>query len=497
MEVQSVPDVVLGKVGANLDTLYADLIGFIARRLDPWELVTMSQVCKSWYRIIRREEFRSLISFPFKSKYKLTPEQFETLREMLTSTRKCKQKMVYGAVGSGKTWLAAAYVMHRYKAQLASSSPDLACVVVVPPTCVQQWSDFFRDYTDIPVLSNYKSSCFYHAEWQKHFPKFKVFVTSNIASHAVQSRLGDDKRPHVIVHDEVHNAIKAEYHKAREVIGFTASLATYRARNVETGLNGWEVFDLKSEALRSNLPPLEFVSYVHTGCTPEQRLWVGKLIPPGKAIGNRTVSDMFSCLTYGDVRMFRFEVLRGTKTLSFGTIHNPIPDPKELQAQAISKCLTLPKLRQLAAVAELVHKRGEKLVIFDINQDFIVLLYLFLSHFGFKVYPFTTQYDPTGRAKLLKDFSKEGDILIGSIAMLGESHGITAANNIVFMRYPTRPDEYMQAFGRCHRYPQKRTVHVHLISSCKFETALMMRAMESGYVDVRKKRYVEELEEFK
>jgi len=54
----------------------------------------------------------------------------------------------------------------------------------------------------------------------------------------------------------------------------------------------------------------------------------------------------------------------------------------------------------------------------------------------------------------------------------------------------------LQAFGRCHRFPQKLVVSVHLIWSCALERSWALRAMEETFANIRAKRYQDELAEF-
>ena len=490
-----ISQVVLGLEQVTLTNLYPDAMRLLANLLDPWDLVAMSSTCKSWYRFIKRPEFRRKISYPFNEKYKLTPEQFDCLKRMLTKPSISlqdylpPQRLVYGTVGAGKTWIAAAYFMHRFQ------DPNVMGLIVVPPTCVQQWSEFFKNYTDLPVLSNYKSSCFFHADWKKLMPKFRLIIASNITSATVQHQLVEVKRPHVIIHDEAHNGIGAWYREAIEAIGFTASIETFTGHK-HINIQHWDVFKLAAETLTASLPPVEFVGYNLSGYNQDQlSSVVGSFYGDQKTIHFRSIQSIFSTLTYGHLIHLPFSVKRGTKVLDQSQLYRGY-DPDYSIASIIQKCLEIPKLRQIAAVAEVVQKRGEKLIIFDVNQDGIVLLYTLLSHFGFKVCPFSSKYDPISRGKLLKEFEQDADILIGSIDMLSEGHNITCANNIIFARYPSKPEEFMQALGRCHRFPQKKTVYIHMIASCKLELKLAMQCLEKGYTNVKRSKYETELAEF-
>lgn len=475
-----------------METLYQDALACIARWLEPWDLNAVSRVCKAWYRVLRRKEFRMLISFPFKPRYKLTSDQFVTLGQMMKNSHKFK--LVHGEVGSGKTWLATSYVLRTYGEWLKCSAKQesiMYVLVVVPPTCISQWSEFFLKYTDLPVLSNYESSAFYVDDWQKQLHRYGIIICSNLTSGRIQSLLG--QKPHVILHDEAHNGITASYAEAEEVVGFTASIETFY-RLVDMARTSWKVFELRADALNTSIPPIEFVTYEPCGYRVEDGVSAAHQISGAKNLTAETIDSVIQTLSTGfyDLPPFGFNA-QGVKYLYF---RNRYADDPEQQGKFISVALNVPKFRQVVLVAELVKKRGEKLIIFDINQDYIVPLACLLEHFKFKVYPFCTQYNPAGRAKQLKKFCTEGDVLIGSIAMLSEGHNIVEANNILFFRYPKEPEAFLQAFGRCHRYPQKKTVFVHLIWTCALERSWALTGMNDGYSNLRAKNYRDELAEF-
>ena len=164
--------------------------------------------------------------------------------------------------------------------------------------------------------------------------------------------------------------------------------------------------------------------------------------------------------------------------------------------KALDHMHKIPKLQSFLAVAKICKQRGEKLIVFDINQSYIPFLYEFFSSAGFDTYPFCTAYNPAQRSKLLDDFRAKGDILIGSIAMLSESHNLSEANNLIFVRYPNKKEEFMQAFGRCHRYPQKKTVNIHMISSCSLELELALFAMKTSKTTITSILFKKQIAEF-
>jgi superfamily II DNA or RNA helicase len=164
-------------------------------------------------------------------------------------------------------------------------------------------------------------------------------------------------------------------------------------------------------------------------------------------------------------------------------------------ARLISIMINVPRMRQLLAVATLVKSKGEKLVIFDVNQFFIIHMLIFFKYHGFDIYPFCTEYNPQSRVKMLEKFKTHGDILIGSIEMLGEGLNIVEANHIAFARYPSTTEEFIQAFGRCHRYPQKKTVYVHMVFSCRLEMFSATQALEGFRKRIKVFRHLAELNE--
>jgi len=516
-----------------MNELYQDALSCIAKWLPPWDLDMMSRVCRAWYRLLRRKEYKMLISFPFKPRYKLTQDQFRTLAAMMSSKkvekvdpsptpygnvaglqfvfdgsnqdhrigapivmhaeRNPKYKLVHGEVGSGKTWLATSYVLRSYREELKCSlhrEPTMYVLVVVPPACVSQWSDFFEKYTDLPVMSNYESSIFYLSDWAKNLTKYGIIICSNLTSGRVQMILGT--KPHVILHDEAHNGISATYSQAVEVIGFTASIDSFYRNAAQA--SGWTIFELKADALTADLPPIDFVTYEPCGYRTEDGEYVARYISEMKNFSAEAIDVMIKTLSVGwqNLSPFSFSTRDG-KCLFYRDRHYI---EEEYQAKFLSTALNIPKLREVVMVAQLVKSRKEKLVIFDINQEYIVPLTCLLEHFGLKVYPFCTQYNPAGRVKQLKKCEENGDVLIGSIEMLSEGHNITWANNILMFRFPKDPEAFLQAFGRCHRFPQKLVVSVHLIWSCALERSWALRAMEETFANIRAKRYQDELAEF-
>ena len=86
-------------------------------------------------------------------------------------------------------------------------------------------------------------------------------------------------------------------------------------------------------------------------------------------------------------------------------------------------------------------------------------------------YMFSTHFDVKSRQNQLEKFksNKNSNVLLSSITMLGEGHNVTEANHVIFLSSILDANKYYQAIGRCHRYPQKKTVYVHHLFNSEFD----------------------------
>jgi len=135
---------------------------------------------------------------------------------------------------------------------------------------------------------------------------------------------------------------------------------------------------------------------------------------------------------------------------------------------AFKKCV---KYHQCLSILEHLKARGEKAIIFDNNVTYLPFLHKYLSENKMVSYLFTTHYDVAGRQKQLEKFKNDenANVLLSSIAMLGEGHNVTEANHVIFLSSIPDKNKYYQAIGRCHRYPQSKKVYVHYLFNSELD----------------------------
>lgn len=483
-----------------LNAVYADAWAYICRYLDPWDIVNLSQTCRNAYRGVRKPYVMEKVAFPFKRQYKLTPEQFATLKDMLENGD--THKLLIGEVGSGKTWLATAYFMYKYREALENGA--IKVVITVPPANLAQWCNFLTTYTDLPIASNYKGlSQLYVSDEELH--RFPIYLTSLLKCRQLpfwftlpgnEDNTGEEvfELPYVLIHDETHNASGLSNGEYVEYVGFTASETTFYERQDRKCMKAWTKFKLESKLLRENLPPIVYKTYEYCGFPnnhlPQIALTLGK-----KTDGKFSASQIASFsmeVSYGKSTSYDLRCLIGRKTVK---LERRFTGYKVLNAEEMSAVLfEVPKMRQLLALCATVKDAGEKLVIFDTDATYLSLIYVFLRHYNIEAYVFSQLYSASERPKQIEKFKQNGDVLIGSISSLSEGHNIVEAVNVTFIRYPKNPEQYNQAIGRVHRYPQTKEVKVHLLFSCELEGVLALKSMERGFSRINRSAIIEELQ---
>lgn len=492
--------------------LYMDIVVLLAKYLDPWDLLIFSQVSRITYRAMRREPFKSLISFPFIKNYKITKEQADCLRNMTAPLASIEKfKLVSGEVGSGKTWVALSYATLKYRKELLLDkiqSPvetsfqcsPLKILIIVPPALIDQWSKFIQSHTNLKVMSNYQSSCFFDRTWPKIYKHYPIFITSNILSSEIQDHIIRDKFRHIIIHDEAHNGVGALLDRSEEVIGFTASIKTFKkkvdilgkpevlqhhVRYSKLGQADFKTFELKATELTKNLLPIDFVEYPFTGVNLQQATSVATEMfnNRGDSICITLLKKVLKILTYDNCTNYtlrftdKFNGGHGKRIYYRGELNS---DNYIIELNMLYPIMNdIPKIRELANICLAVRDRKEKIILYDTKYNFLVLIWAYLSNLGLNCTLFTPLYSAAERPKKLEKFKQKGDVLLGSIKMLSEGHNIIEANNIAFVRYPSNKEEFEQALGRCHRFPQKLQVHVHMLYSCELEKYLAKQAMTS------------------
>lgn len=492
----------------NLEALFSDLKRFLVGYLDPWDLLSLSLVSKAWYKIIHNYDFAvKKMCYPFvsteKKKYKLTLEQYDCVRRLMEE--KFPFKVITGSVGSGKTWTAIGYVFHKYRELLLPSitPPNFCILIILSPTSVEQWCNFFSEKIETTPISTYSGSKFFQHGWRYTIDKYTIVITSETLAATVFPFLIRDDRSIVVIQDEIHHGCSVDRKNVLEIVGLTASIDIFLKKNIarKQGTERWEFVELKNTTLAQSVPEMEFECYNSTGYDVSiKSTMLAYITRRNNHLSVSTLQTMMTLLTFGWDRIPSIPIVvkKGNKWLRYNpkTPTNNDVSFEDNNKNVLNKMNQSPKLKQIADIALSIKKRGEKLLLFDIDQTHILHLQLYLSQFNLNVCPFCTHYGVKGRATMLQQFKKTGDVLIGSIDMLGEAHDLTEASNIMFVRYPNEKYQLEQAMGRCHRPGQVLKTKLHVVISCQLEERLFLTLFEKGYGALKTSELQEFLLEF-
>lgn len=464
----------------HIGRFYIDALLCIAKFIPDEDLMMWPLVCKQFYRMCQRREIRMRIAYPFKPQYKLTIDQIGALREMSSKPGLCK--IVDGDVGSGKTWVAISYIMRKYY------NRDVKIVFVVPPANIHQWATILLKITDLRIVSNHTDCKLYNKQWDTM--ECDAYLTSFLLSGKLLKKF--EHEDYVVIHDEAHTKSSVENHFSTklptEYIMFTASTNTILNKVINKSFirqNNLQVDVIKLEAkvLKEHLLPVEEIIH-YIDFSPElinecKLIYIEEyLMENNKKMSEHTFYKLQTIWCYGFIQAYsiKIDLLINNKTKTFNPTINPyIPQALLNQKELIEYMHELPKIRKISEIVLHNIANKEKTIIFDTNQDMIpfVCLYLQKKH-NIKCNLFCTGlFTPKQRASQLEKFKKDGHVLLGSNGMLSEGHNITEANNIIFLRYPTKGDIFKQSIGRCNRYPQQKVVKVHYIFYNNFEGGLI------------------------
>jgi superfamily II DNA or RNA helicase len=311
-----------------------------------------------------------------------------------------------------------------------------------------------------------------------------MYILQNFLQHLQLNRIR-----YVIIADECHHIAfgtsKTNYLKV-EVLGLTAS--EERDKNTE-----WDkTFLLESVLLRSHLKPLEFVRYNYTGLTEYQRTAI-----------KQSLHNVKKKITKGEQKRIMQQSMYGELLEYSGSFQ--VEKKRFVYDRASVIYLTdvfleilmrTPKVVALVALAWKIKQRGEKLVVFDTSETGLSLLHLVLRSNNIISYPFVTDYSPKERSNLIKKFQKDGDVILGSIGMLGEGQNITEANHFTFIGNPNNAEQFKQAVGRLSRFPQEKQVYLHILASCAIEEYFILNFIAGNYESVDKSEIFEFISEF-
>jgi len=407
---------------------------------------------------------------------------------------KLVNNMVIGEVGSGKTFTAIAYVMRKYRDELAKGR--IKVLIYVPPSSVAEWALFFEEKTDHEIISNYKSCRkFYKREWHSHLRSHNIFLTSYQCGGAMAARLLSDTNARlVIIIDEAHHirdvsvTFRPSEPRFAEVIGFTATPKNEHLKN-------WEVTNLASSVMRNNIPNIEYVRHSYTGYTNIQKLLVSTRLKTRGNIKWAAAKDISRAFMYETLFDSNLSFFLGKKKLIYESCSANATFIEE--SIMVERMMKIPKLIALVALVKQIEAKGEKMLIFDINQHELLFLTLLLMRNKIGVSLYSSVYEPPRRANIIQSFrTNSNTVLLGSIGMLSESHNITEANHGLFVAYPNEYEKLHQAIGRFHRFPQKKTVYIHLLAASVLDEFISLKAVANEIGETMKSDIQDMLQEF-
>lgn len=485
---------------------YTDIWEVIGRYLNSDDLYSMSATCKTAYKAFNRSSIQSRICFPLAKPKRLTADQREVIQNMEKVVSNVK--FVSGEVGSGKTIVSLAYGLRNDFKKI---------IIVVPPNLIKMWSETCKSTFSINPLVLHTSNPKYSRrnEWFREVPPEEKVI---IFSYLVFSKghfpwLREEKEYLLIVDEAHHSMIHNKNNRFKEILGLSATAfkkdkLTQGVLNLlkENNMNTEDMFfHLDNRIIASKLPDIitlapykwrikkDLVDYIRKEKSPmfkernnmRDLVWMSSLFshPYIKDIDNLHISN---CLK-----------VKGKKLYISSTIYkNSMKTPMDIFRDAYMKennvilyqkgiekdkylkieeemtndsCKhmfsTSVKYQQILEILKYLKKKGEKAIIFDTNITYLPFLHKYLTDNGMDSYLFTTHYDVTSRQRQIEQFKKNttANVLLSSISMLGEGHNITEANHVIFLTSFLNPNDYHQAIGRVHRYPQKKQVYVHYL----------------------------------
>jgi superfamily II DNA or RNA helicase len=247
--------------------------------------------------------------------------------------------------------------------------------------------------------------------------------------------------------------------------------------------------------MRFNLPAIEYVRHPLTGYTKEQKFLVANRLNVRGNIKWSAARDISKIFMYSSLSDNSTTFLHGKKRITYHSVsHNAVFIEEDV---FLKRMMQVPKLVALVALVKQIAAKGEKILIFDTAQHELLLLTLLFSRNGIKVALFSSIYDPPRRANIIQDFKKKDvTVLLGSIGMLSEGHNVTEGNHILFVSYPSKYEKFYQALGRLHRYPQKKTVYVHILAASLFDELISLTCVADAIDDIKKHNISDLLKEF-
>jgi superfamily II DNA or RNA helicase len=484
--------------------VYPDVFQLIGAFLDSDDLFSMALTCKAAYKAFHRPILQAKISWPLVKPKRLTYDQREVIREMEASH--IPVKLVTSSTGSGKSLVSIAYALRKNYEKI---------FIIVPPNLITMWTNTCIDFFGIKPFVMHNSNSKYNRfkEYTRtDIPNDRIFIISYKIFYSNDFPWMKFVKKCFIV-DEAHHGIGLHGQKCEDLIALSATAfkndgMTYGIRQL---VNSYNVdidditFRLDQTVIAKKLPDVIHLEAHQWKISPDLVEHILKQkTKPIKRKGEDVAKE-------NDMRDFKWipELLSHTflqeKDLYFGenitvngknfqvhanterwreewrkyqTIHNVEyvggrwrqarrafeKEQRDMYEAKVEEMISSQKkYRQCLGICQYLKQKKEKGIIFDINITYLPFLYKYLSDRGIVCYMFSTHYDVAARQRQLEKFKSDpsAQVLLSSIAMLGEGHNVTEANHVIFLSTFLENNKQYQAIGRCHRYPQNKHVFVH------------------------------------
>jgi superfamily II DNA or RNA helicase len=498
--------------------VYPDIFQKIGEFLDSDDLFSMAVTCKAAYKAFQRPILQAKISWPLLKPKRLTFDQREVIQKMEVS--KVPVKLVTANCGAGKSLLAIAYALRKNYEKI---------FIVVPPNLITMWTNTCIDFFGIKPFVLHNSNPKYNRYTERRrgdIPEDKIFVISYKIFSSTYFPWVDRISNVCYIVDEAHHGINLHGLKCDDLIALSATAfkrdtLTYGIRQIVDRFNvdiDDITFKLDKTVIASKLPEvvhlephtwkisenlMRFIigekripikkkgeerakendmrdiawiaeTLSHT-FLQDKTLYLGEEISvSGKTFAIRTHIDKGRSKRDEEFRLFR--EINKTGFLNWRDEHKAFTkyQVKKYEDKVNEMLEKEIKYRQCLSICNYLKLKKEKGIIFDINITHLPFLYKFLTERGIVCYMFTTHYDVASRQKQLEKFKHDdkAQVLLSSIAMLGEGHNVTEANHVIFLSTFLENNKYYQAIGRCHRYPQNKPVYVHYLFNSALDKAI-------------------------
>jgi len=478
----------------------------ISENLNSDDLFSVSVTCKSAYKAFNRHCIQEKISWPLVKPKRLTSDQREVVQKM--EKLNGKVKLICGQVGSGKSIVSLAYALRNNFDKV---------FLAVPPNLIKMWEKTCKTFFGISPLVLHNSNPKYRYNFEVNrteAPEEKIILFSYIIFSKYNYNWIQNRNNDCLIVDEAHHYVNVKY-KFKEIIALSATAfsrgnLSYGIRNLMGDSSIVDItFNLEKKIIASKLLPVvnidpykwklkdKSIKYILDNLNPltnginnlNDIKWIPQVLTH-TFIPNIKNIFLGGRLIIGKKNFFipRSNWTEMDKIRNKYLIEHPLPiDEKKFEKyceeitrenvrEMIDSCV---KYRQCLAILKYVKTRKEKTIIFDINVTYLPFLHKFLIDRGINSYIFSTHHEVTSRQKQLEKFKTDenADVLLSSVAMLGEGHNVTEANHIIFLTTMTDRNKYYQAIGRCWRYPQNKNVYIYNM----FNSKLDEKIYESSY----------------